>query len=179
MALSNARQPKLSNIYSFINSNIRKALLLTESEKKDNLKAYRISNDGVNYVENYVPNENSKSRTSVKQKKSKKIESDYLKVSREELNLDKYPSIKEFSKFKDKMILVIYIFSQEGKGTYFTVNDILTIMPDIFGESATRNQIHGVLRRNLTWFNRKTDGNNHKYKLLNGAIEHAKSLLSS
>ena len=98
------------------------------------------------------------------------------------LNLKKYPEIKSFKSFKEKMLLVLYIVKEEGHGDEFSTYDVLTILTDVLGFSATKDQVNGVFQRNVTWFKTVEDPTNKKsvkHKLLNGAIEYAKELIAS
>lgn len=178
--LSLARQPKLSNIGSFMSSNVSKALIIEEPKKKGSKRTYKISAKGIGFVETYVSKPENKKKNSKNKVTKQNYESKYLNITREELNLDKYPNIKKLNKFKEKMIMIMYIFMKEEKGEYFNVKDILSIMPHIFGENATEKQVAGVLRRESHWFNKVADTNAKKafkYKLLNGGIDYAENLV--
>lgn len=178
--LNEARQPKLSNVNSFVNNNIKKGYLTEHIEKKDSLKAFRVTSNGIDYIENYVPNEKQKNKRTNRQNTGKKVESRYSSISREELNLHNYPAFTELKNFKDKMILAMYIFNKENKGEYFTPYDILAIMPNIFGEKASLNQVNGIIRRNPSWFNKisvEEGKKNYKYKLLNDAIKYIEQIV--
>lgn len=77
------------------------------------------------------------------------------------------------------MMLILYIITNEGKGEWFTTADVLCLMTDIFGESATKDKVNGVFKREKRWFkSENVDGNNklvHR-KLLNEAKSFAQSL---
>ena len=65
------------------------------------------------------------------------------------------------------------------KGEWFTTTDVLCLMTDIFGESATKDQVNGVFKREKKWFKSEhIDGNNKlvRRKLLNEAKTFAQSL---
>lgn len=181
-ALSEARQQKPGNINDCINRNITKSFLIAEKEKKDGQKAFRVSSDGIDWVQSYIPSEKSIKKPSTRKKAPKSdILSPYDCITREELNIDKYPPIKRLTDFKEKMIMVMYIFTNENKGEYFTVLDIMSIMTNIFGERATKDQVSGVFKREATWFNKVQDASNkkaYKYKMLNGAIDFATNILT-
>ena len=66
-----------------------------------------------------------------------------------------------------------------AKGEWFTTMDVLCLMTDIFGESATKDQVNGVFKREKRWFKSEhVDGNNKlvRRKLLNEAKTFAQSL---
>lgn len=60
----------------------------------------------------------------------------------DELNLDKYLKVKKLKDFKEKMMMILYIITNEGKGEWFTVADVLCLVTDIFGEAATKDQVN-------------------------------------
>lgn len=150
----------------------------------DDKKRYYLTQTGTDYVNNYVPKEakTKKTASSKPRKKQAKAESVYAHLSADDLNLKKYPEIKSFKDFKDKMMLILYIIKEEGRGDEFSLYDVQVIMTDILGYSATRGQIQGVFDRNATWFKNVEDSTNKKsvkHKLLNGALDYAKGLIES
>ena len=81
--------------------------------------------------------------------------------------------------FKEKMLLAMYVVTNESKGEWFTVEDILCVLTDVLGESATRKQVEGVFTREKRWF--KTDRVDEgskiiRRKLLNEGKDFARSL---
>jgi hypothetical protein len=78
-------------------------------------------------------------------------------------------------------MLVLYLVTNEDKGEWFTTEDVLCLLTDIFGESATKAQVEGVFRREKLYFKSESiDGNNklvHR-KLLNKGKEFAESLMA-
>lgn len=80
------------------------------------------------------------------------------------------------------MMLILYIVTNENKGEWFTTADVLCLMTDIFGESATERQVKGVFERETRWFKSEHVDGNKKYvhrKLLNEAKQFAQSLESA
>ena len=95
------------------------------------------------------------------------------------MNLSSYPSIRALKDFKEKMILILYIVTNEDKGEWFTTADVLCLMTEVFEESATVDQVNGVFKREKSWFNiRGIDGSSKlvQRKLLSGTKEFAQSL---
>ena len=96
------------------------------------------------------------------------------------LNLKNYPDVKSLKEFKEKMMTILYIITNEKAGEWFTTTDALCLMTDIFGEAATKDQVNGVFKREKLWFKAENvDGSNRevKRKLLNKGIEYAQSLV--
>jgi hypothetical protein len=170
------------NISQSISYNVTKGNLQESVNTSKKYKLYCLTDTGIKYVESYVAKETSEKSKTTKPRKSKaKIPSIYEDLTREELNIDKYPKVKDLSNFKEKMILAMYIITSEKKGEYFTVNDLLFILSDLFGEKATGDQIQGVFRRETDWFNKIADESNKKiikYKMLNKAVASAEKIVS-
>lgn len=150
----------------------------------DNKKRYYLTQTGTDYVNNYVPKEakTKKTASSKPRKKQAKAESVYAQLSADDLNLKKYPEIKSFKDFKEKMMLVLYIVKEEGHGDEFSTYDVQVILTDLLGYSATIDQINGVFKRNATWFKTIPDPDNKKgvkHRLLNDAMAYAKGLIES
>ena len=77
------------------------------------------------------------------------------------------------------MMLALYIIKNESLGDAFRVLDILVIMTDLLGIQATKDQVHGVIKNNTTWFKTEKDpenGSGVRYRLLNAGFSYGKSL---
>lgn len=143
-------------------------------------KTYALTRTGIAYVEEYGHKETKTSKKTSKTRRSRsKTISDYNGLTREKLNLTQYPDIKDFKDFKQKMMLALYIITKESKGEYFSNNDVQHIMSEIFGESATKDQIKGVFATHIRWFNKySTSKKDVKYKLLNDGFTFVEDMLS-
>lgn len=167
-----------NNLSMSLSELVKKGYIMENpSAKGSNPKEYILTSDGEERVEHMQPKEKkSQSRHRKVQPKEKSV---YSNVNCDELNLAKYPEIKKLKLFKEKMILILFIITNEGKGEWFTTSDVLCLMTDIFGESATKDQVDGVFKREKRWFKLENiDGNNrlvHR-KLLNEAKTFARSL---
>ena len=107
------------------------------------------------------------------------VDSPYSTINCDDLNLAQYPEVKSLKDFKEKMMLILYIITSEGKGQWFTTADILCLMTDIFGESATKKQVEGVFKREKRWFKCENIEGSNKFvhrKLLNEGKSYAQSL---
>lgn len=179
-----ARRTKPQNISMCLNQLAQKGFIIDATDVEQKLpKPYRISDEGLEYISTYTPKDVKEKKASNKPRKQRtKGKSAYSDVNCDELNLDSYPSIKSLKGFKEKMMLMLYIVTKEGKGEYFTTADVLCLMTDIFGESATKKQVEGVFNREKQWFKTENvDGNNKsvRRKLLNGGKEFAQSLIAT
>ena len=143
-------------------------------------KAYILTSQGINYVENYTPKEETEKKHAKVRKPQKKKESAYGGIDVDSLNLSEYPDVKSLKDFKEKMMTILYIVTNEKAGEWFTTVDVLCLMTDIFGEAATADQVKGVFNREKLWFKAENiDGSKRevKRKLLNKGIEYAQSLV--
>lgn len=180
-----ARRKKPSNISENLSKLVKKGFIKDdESAEKKFPKPYILTNKGLNYAKEFTPrdNVNSKIKKTTTKKSVSKSFSEYSTLNIDELKLNEYPSIESFTKFKDQMMLVLYIVNCANLGESFTAEDVLCIMKDKLGISVTIAQINGVFSRNKTWFassKSDVDGKFIKRKLLNGAKNYAKSLIES
>lgn len=176
-----ARRTKPKNISMCLNKLAQKGFIIDATDVEQKFpKPYRISSEGLEYISTYTPKDVKEKKPSNKPHKQRaKVKSVYADISCDELNLDSYPSIKSLRDFKEKMMLILYIVTNEGKGEWFTTSDVLFLMTDVFGESATKDKVNGVFKREKRWFkSENVDGNNklvHR-KLLNEAKSFAQSL---
>jgi len=174
-----ARKPQPKNLSDTINKLAAKGLIMEDNASKGaNPKLYVLSSEGEEAVINMTPK--GQKKTAKVHKNHSKEKSAYSDINIDELHLDKYPSVKQLKKFKEKMMTVLYIVTNEKKGEWFTTNDVLCLLTDIFGESATIKQVQGVFSREKTWFKiESVDGNSKEVKrrLLNQGIDYVKSLL--
>ena len=175
-----ARRTKPANISMSLNRLAQKGLIMDATDVEPKMpKPYRVSSEGIEYIKAYVPKEDKEKKTTKAHKPHTKSKSSYTTLNCDELNLDKYPEVKKFKDFKEKMMIILYIITKEEKGEWFTVSDVLCLMTDIFGEAATADQVNGVFRREKLWFkteHMEGNGKEVKRKLLNKGIEYAESL---
>ena len=95
--------------------------------------------------------------------------------------MSNYPEIKKLHDFKEKMVMVMYIITNEKVGEWFSTADIMYLLTDVFGEAATVDQVNGVFKREKLWFTDKHSEENKrelKRKLLNQGIDFAQSLMT-
>lgn len=175
-----ARRTKPSNISMSLNQLAEKGLIVDATDVEQKLpKPYRVSNDGIDYINSYTPKEKKEKRSVKTRRPRTKAKSDYASINCDELNLDKYPEVKALKDFKEKLMMILYIITNEGKGEWFTAADVLCLVTDIFGEAATKDQVNGVFKREKLWFKVEGiegNGKEVKRKLLNKGIEFAESL---
>ncbi len=178
---SDAKRPLPGNLSMSLSELVKKGLIMEDfSAKGASPKVYILTSEGENAVIKMQPTASKEKKTTSKTRKQRqKTESLYAQISCDELNLSKYPEVKLLKSFKEKMMLILYIVTNEGKGEWFTMADVIFLMTDIFGEAATSSQVNGVFRREKRWFKSENiDGNNklvHR-KLLNEGKSYAQSL---
>lgn len=109
-----------------------------------------------------------------------RLKSNYAGINVDELHLDNYPDVKSLKDFKEKMMMVLNIITNEKVGEWFATSDVLYLMTDVFGEAATKDQVNGVFKRERLWFKAENIADNRKdikRKLLNQGIAYAKNLI--
>lgn len=178
---SEAKRPLPNNLSMSLSELVKKGLIMEDiSAKGLTPKMYVLTLEGVEFIKNMHPTEAKEKKMSSKPRKQRqKVDSPYSTINCDDLHLDQYPEVKSFKDFKEKMMLILYIITNEGKGEWFTTADVLCLMTDIFGESATKNQVEGVFKREKRWFKcENIEGGNklvHR-RLLNEAKSFAQSL---
>lgn len=178
---SEAKKPLPNNLSMSLSELVKKGLIMEDvSAKGSTPKIYVLTLEGEEAIKNMHPAETKEKKTSSKPRKQhQKVDSPYATINCDDLNLEQYPEVKSLKDFKEKMMLILYIITNEGKGEWFTTTDVLCLMTDIFGESATKDQVNGVFKREKRWFKSEhVDGNNKlvRRKLLNEAKTFAQSL---
>ena len=144
---------------------------------------YILTTDGIAYIESYVPKEDSgeKKKPRVKTKKSaSKVSEAYASITADDLNTRNYPAVKSLSGAKEQVIMAMYIVTNEGKGEWFTVEDIIHLLINVFEVSADKDKVNGVFKRNKGMFASEQDPANKKAlrkKLLSGAKDFALSII--
>lgn len=174
-----ARRKKYSNISELLRQLTIKGFIMDapNSEKKSP-KFYILTAHGLEYLQSYQPKQGeSKKAASHSKKVHAKIQSSYVGIDIDALNLSNYPAIKELKDFKEKMLVVMYIVTHENAGEWFTVNDIMFLLTDIFGEPATIDQINGVFKREKLWFKTEKNETGMARKLLNNGISYAQGII--
>ena len=170
---SDARRPKCSNISDALLKLTQKGYIMDDDKSEQKTpKPYTLTNKGIEYIEKYTPKDSVEKKVARVRKTRAKSESIYSEINPDELNLSNYPSINKLNNFKEQMLMIMYIVSNEGKGESFSVADIQCLMTDIFGLPASRDQINGVFKNNKTWFKKEEDPDNkrsYKRRLLQGA----------
>lgn len=148
----------------------QKGFIQPNGEVEKNIKNYYITQQGKDYIDSYVKKEKKKSV--VKRNTSKQIESRYSVITKQDLNLEKYPDINELKSTKDKVMMTMYLFSKEDKGEYFTANDIIYIFSKLFNEKLTNDMVSSLFKNKSTgkYFDKRNIQDKRKvneYKLLN------------
>lgn len=146
-------------------------------------KCYMLTEAGIAFIETYVPKENSgekKPRTKVK-KSTSNISEMYVSITADDLNTKSYPAVKDLSGAKEQVIMAMYIVTNEGKGEWFAVDDIIHLLVNVFEVPADSDKVNGVFKRNKSMFASEQDANNKKAlrrKLLSGAKDFAVDIIS-
>ena len=160
-----ARRAKPSNCSAILNRLASKGYIMDDpNATKRSPKQYILTSEGLEYIRNYQPKERKaeKNKGARPAKAQKKTVSKYSHLSADDLNIHSYPPIKDLGSFKEQMLLVLYIVTNEKKGSSFTTDDVIYLMTDVLGIPATTDQINGVFKRYRSWFKKSPDENNKK-----------------
>ena len=142
---SEVKRPLPNNLSMSLSELVKKGYIMENpSVKGSNPKEYILTSDGEEMVENMLPQE-KKPHTKSRRVQPKEKPA-YSIINCDELNLINYPDVKTLKSFKEKMILILYIITNEKKGEWFTTSDVLCLMTDIFGELATKDQVEGIFK---------------------------------
>lgn len=147
-------------------------------------KHYMLTSDGIAYMKSYTPKEQSgekKKQRTKSQKSTNKMNSQYTEINADDLSLKSYPALKSLHGSKAQVIMAMYIVTNEGRGEWFTVEDVIYILVNIFEVPANIDMINGVFKRNKSMFATDRDPNNAKAfrrKLLSGAKDFATKLIA-
>lgn len=158
------------NISISINRLAKRGYLQLIDDLDSSIASYYVTNSGKEYIEQFIKKETHKIVKNNNRVK-KIIESKYKDVNKEMLHLEKYPSIIELKSTKDKIMLLFYIFKDNSIGEYFTINDVIFVMSNIFNEKVTRDMVGGQFKNDNTkmfYDKRNIEGNSRikEFKLL-------------
>ena len=157
----------------------KKGLIVNDNNQDNkNQKSYLISQDGINYINTYTAKtknqkKNAKSTVNAAQ------ESLYSCLTIDDLNISKYPDIRTIKNSKEKIILVMYIITNENKGIWFKNSDLEYILLNLFDTHVTKDQVSNVFRKK-SWFETKKDeacSRQLTHRMLSPSKEFAKQLI--
>lgn len=184
---ADCRRPPYSN-YSALMSQLVKKGYIMDTDVPDGAKSgkyYMLTQEGISYVEGYTPKEDTgekkKPRTKAK-KTSSNYDGAYSSINADDLNLKDYPAVKSLSGSKAQIVMAMYIITNEGKGEWFTVDDLIYLLVHVFEISTDKDKINGVFKRNKSWFAFEQDKSNKKAyrrKLLSAAKDYAQGLIGA
>ena len=178
---SEARRSPYSNNSALLSRLVKNGYIMETSTPIDKSgKFFMLTDDGLSYVEHYVPKESTgEKKVKRNHRPSNKVESQYATITADDLNLNNYPKVKDQQGAINQLILALYIVTNENKGEWFSYVDINYLFTNIFEIPFNINTIKGAINGHKSWFTSTTDDNNKKaskYKLLSGAKDAAKEL---
>lgn len=146
-------------------------------------KYYMLTNTGMEYIESYIPKEDSVEKKKVRPKNKKmvsNISETYVNITADDLAVKSYPTVKSLSGAKEQVIMAMYIVTNEGKGEWFTVDDVIHLLINVFEVPADNDKVNGVFKRNRGMFAAEKAPDNGKAlrrKLLSGAKDFAAAII--
>ena len=81
-------------------------------------------------------------------------------ITADDLNLKNYSTVKDVKGAKEQVLLAMYIVTHEEKGEWFSVDDVIYLMINIFEIPCDADKVNGVIRRNKSYFQKKQDEHN-------------------
>ena len=176
--LIEARKGKPGNISQMLTQNIKKGFLRECADKKDNLKAYSILDEGIKWCESFIPLEADTKKKTTRTKTTANFESPLLAFSLDELNLDSYCDVSKINKFNEQMIVIMYIYTKEKEIEYFSFKDIVAVFKTKFKLPATDRKVRYAFDNGGIMFDKKVDKKVAYHKLMNGGIKEAERIIS-
>lgn len=176
--LTEARKAKPGNISLALSQNIKKGYLRECKDKKDNLKAYSVLGEGIEWCESYIVSVTDTKKKAVRTKSGAIPESPLLAFSLDELNLDNYCDITKISKFNEQMIVTMYVYTKEKDIEYFSFKDIVAVFKTKFKLPATDRKVRYVFDNGGIMFDKKVDKKVVYHKLMNSGIKEAERIIS-
>ena len=177
---SEARRTTYSNNSQLLNMLAKVGLIIDDPDAETSSpKTYILSQDGLKYVEAYIPKTKSEKKVKKLTAPKRKTQSSYASLTADDLNLSKYPKIKDLKSSKEQIILAMYIITIENKGLWFKNSDIEYIMPNLFDVHITRDQVTNVFRIKTWYENQKSedDPKCYTHRLLSQAKDFAEKLI--
>jgi hypothetical protein len=176
--LIEARKAKPGNISQMLTQNIKKGYLRECADKKDNLKAYSILDEGIKWCESYVATTADSKKKTTRVKHGGTPDSPLLAVSLDELNLDNYCDISKISKFNEQMIVVMYIYTREKNIEYFSFNDIVAVFKTKFKLPATDRKVRYAFDNGGVMFDKKVEKKVAYHKLMSTGFKEAERIIN-
>ena len=160
------------------NSLTTKGYIQPIDQEEKGLTKYYITYEGKNFVQEYVKKE-AKGKSIVKKLRNvkKDIETSYSFLTKEMMNLEKYPDFHKLKNSKEKIMLIMFILKDINKGEYFTINDLKYIISNIFNDKLSDDAIKGVFKNRSTakYFDKRNVENNNKvyeYKMIQSGFSY-------
>lgn len=171
--------PQPSNIWASIRSNIKRGWLQVVDGVKDGKKAYRIQEAGRQWYEQ------CKSQSELKKiKRYPKLEkllvgtSDFSKFSVGNLSLSQYCDPMRPKKFREQLLIVMYIFIKEKKIEFFSTAGLIALFKNVFHVSITQRKMRYALHHGEWAYNSKMDKKEIYYTLSSGGVQEAEHLIA-
>lgn len=176
--LIEARKAKPGNISQMLIQNIKKGYLRECEDKKDNLKAYSILDDGIKWCESYTASITDSKKKVTHVKHEGVPVSPLLAFSLDELNLDNYCNVLEISKFNEQMLIIMYIYTKEKNIEYFSFKDIVAVFKTKFKLPATNRKVRYAFDCGGLMFDKKVEKNIAYHKLTSAGIKEAERIIN-
>ena len=176
-----ARRPASKNYSDILHRLVKSGLIMDADNPEGKIpKPYQITQSGISYIKEYTPKEHMERKRKNATTSSKKFLSVYSTLNSEQLNLEKYPSLKSLQTAKEQIIMIMYIITKEEKGKWFLAADVEYIALNIFNLRISLKQVKNFFDRNrnlLTKQKSEKNKNAYEYRLLSNADDFAQEVI--
>lgn len=142
-------------------------------DKEKSMNVFAITEDGIKYVDEYVKKETTKKVSKTRKRTSVQSEIRYNFNTREDINADKYPELRDLS-LKEQIMLFLYIMKIEKNIEYLEYNEMIKLINDIYNININYDTLKGTIRKDPKYFHRKASEQNKmrtEVKLLDFGIQ--------
>lgn len=179
------RRTPYSNNSQLLRQLVKKGFVMNTVAPEDAKSGsyYMLTTEGIKHIEEYVPKDNVEEKKKPRPRTKKvglNVSEAYASLTADDLNTKVYPAVKTLASPKEQVIMAMYIVSNEGKGEWLSVDEIIHLLVNVFEVPANADMVNGVFKRNKSMFASEKDTNNKKAyrkKLLSGAKDFAKEII--
>lgn len=147
-------------------------------ERRDGKNTYRVLEAGRRWCEKYRPVSTGAMKKKNKKENALRASSAILKVTREDLHLAKYCNPVGSKKFREQLLMVMYICIRETGIRFFSVADLIALFANLFQEKVSSRKVYYAINHG----EREFEGRNKKkaiyHTLTRDGIEEAERLIA-
>ena len=177
--IDEAQIARPSNIWSNIRSNIKRGWLQVMEETKKGRKAYKLQEAGKRWCEQYkVRSEPEIKGSSQGSDEVLLVASDFSKLSVGEFSMAKYCDPMKAEKFREQLLMVMYIFIKEKNIQFFSTAGLISLFKQIFHVSITQRKMRYALHHGEWAYRSKMEKKEIYYTLSDEGLREAERLIA-